>query len=129
MTRKLTLWAVSGALCVSALAGCGSSSSGAAAKPAATGEATTADADEAAPEAGYTDAEACDWLKDNLPDLPDSEVGAMAQLTIGLSSFFEEHGGLEKADGYVLDEALTRGCPDLREKALQKAGIKTFGNL
>jgi hypothetical protein len=66
---------------------------------------------------------------ENLPQLPDTEIGAMAQLTLGLLSFFEEHGGIEKADGYVLDEALTRGCPGLRSQALKKAGIQTFGNL
>ncbi len=79
--------------------------------------------------APYTDAEACAWLKKNLPTVPDTEIGAQAQLTIGLSSFFEDHGGLEHADGYEIDDAFSRGCPALRTAALKKAGIKTFGNL
>ncbi|GAA3605774.1 hypothetical protein GCM10022223_21970 [Kineosporia mesophila] len=109
------------------MAGCGSSSS--AGTPSAATAATSAATTPAEATAGYTDAEACAWLKQNLGDLPDTEIGAMTQLTLGLSTFFEEHGGLEHADGYVLDEALTRGCPDVLAQALKKAGIKTFGNL
>lgn len=130
----MTLWASGAALCAVALTGCGdssadsppsSSASSLSSSPADSG--SDSGAEGAA--AGYTDEEACAWLKENLPGLPDTEVGAMAQLAIGLSTFFEEHGGLENADGYVLDEALTRGCPDLRDEAVKKAGIKTFGNL
>jgi len=79
--------------------------------------------------APYTDVEACTWVKENLPTIPDTEIGAQAQLAIGLSSFFEDHGGLQNADGYALDDALARGCPDVHAAALKKAGIKSFGNL
>jgi hypothetical protein len=79
--------------------------------------------------APYTDAQACSWLKESLPKVPDTAVGAQAQLVIGLSSFYEEHGGLPGADGYALDDALARGCPALHAAALKKAGIKSFGNL
>ena len=79
--------------------------------------------------APYPDAEACAWLAENLPTVPDSEIGAQAQLTIGLSTFFEDHGGLEHADAYALDDAFSRGCAELHGQALKKAGIKTFGNL
>jgi hypothetical protein len=79
--------------------------------------------------APYTDVEACTWVKENLPTIPDTEIGAQAQLTIGLSAFFEDHGGLQNADGYALDDALARGCPDVHAAALKKAGIKSFGNL
>ncbi len=80
-------------------------------------------------ETPYTDLEACTWVKESLPTIPDTEIGAQAQLAIGLSSFFEDHGGLRNADGYALDDALARGCPDVHAAALQKAGIKSFGNL
>jgi hypothetical protein len=120
------------------LAGCGGESSPGGAdatdgRPAAAAT-TNPGSDGATPgdsssDAPYTDAEACAWLKENLPKVPDTPVGAQAQLAIGLSSFFEDHGGLPGADGYALDDAFSRGCPDLRAAALKKAGIKSFGNL
>jgi len=83
----------------------------------------------ASSKAPYTDAEACAWLKESLPQVPDTAVGAQAQLAIGLASFFADHGGLPGADGYALDGAFARGCPALHVTALKKAGIKSFGNL
>lgn len=100
---------------VASLAGCGGGSSTAS---GSTGS-----------KAPYTDVEACTWVKQNLPTIPDTEIGARAQLTIGLSSFFEDHGGLQNADAYALDDALARGCPDVHAAALKKAGIKSLGNL
>jgi hypothetical protein len=119
---------------VAVLSGCGGSSSSGAVPASSSASVKDTDSSGSAPAAGsskapYTDAEACAWLKKDLPTVPASEIGAQAQLTIGLSSFFEEHGGLEGADGYALDDAFSRGCPALRSAALKKAGIKSFGNL
>ena len=77
----------------------------------------------------YTDDQACAWLKETMPKLPGTAVGALAQLTMSASTFFETHGGLPGADGYALDDALARGCPALHAEALKKAAIKSFGNL
>jgi ABC-type phosphate transport system substrate-binding protein len=117
-----------------ALAGCGggsadstSPSAGSSTSISTSSKSTSSNG--ASSKAPYTDAEACAWLKENLPNLPDTTVGAQAQLVIGLSTFFEQHGGLPGADGYALDGALTRGCADLHAAALKKAGIETFGNL
>jgi hypothetical protein len=77
--------------------------------------------------APYTDAEACAWLTENLPTV--QGIMAQAQLAMGLSVFFEEHGGLAHADAYALDDAFSRGCADLHAQALKQAEIKTFGDL
>ena len=115
-TGRMTVAALAAVVTIGTLTGCG----GGSASPASGGTSS---------KALYTDAEACSWVKENLPAIPDTEVAAQAQLAIGLSSFFEDHGGLQTADGYALDDALARGCPDLRAAALKKAGIKSFGNL
>ncbi|HST81784.1 MAG TPA: hypothetical protein VLL08_08635 [Kineosporiaceae bacterium] len=120
-----------------ALTGCGGSSTGATAVDSANPNSSTSSSGDTPSKASgdtsskapYTDAEACAWLKENLPKVPDTKVGAAAQLAIGLSAFFEDHGGLAGADGYALDEAFVRGCPALRTQALKKAGIESFGNL
>jgi hypothetical protein len=114
-TVTTTVAALTAALTIAGLTGCGGGS------PAASGS--------SASKASYTDGEACTWVKENLSAIPDTEIGAQAQLAIGLSSFFEAHGGLTNADGYALDDALARGCPDVHAAALKKAGIKSFGNL
>jgi hypothetical protein len=135
MTGKLSIWAAGALLSAAALTGCGSSSSGSAtasssAEAASSIAASSSSTPEgSSPTTAYTDAEACAWLKENLSKVPDTAVGAQAQLAIGLSSFFQAHGGLPGADGYALDDALARGCPDLRTAALKKAGIESFGNL
>jgi hypothetical protein len=113
-TVRAMVAALAAVVTIGTLAGCGGGST-------ASGSSSS--------KAPYTDVEACAWVKENLPTLPDTEIGAQAQFTIGLSSFFEDHGGLQNADGYALDDALTRGCPDVHAAALKKAGIKSFGNL
>jgi hypothetical protein len=130
---RAALVTVAAAATLVALTGCaGGSSSATPAGSAGTGGSASKSSSasgSSSSKAPYTDAEACAWLKKNLPTVPDTEIGAQAQLTIGLSSFFEDHGGLEHADGYEIDDAFSRGCPALRTAALKKAGIKTFGNL
>jgi hypothetical protein len=130
---KWTALAVTAAVVtLGALTGCGGASSTGATAVNSTSPSSSALAtapSDGSSKAPYTDAEACAWLKENLPKVPDTKVGAAAQLAIGLSAFFEDHGGLAGADGYALDDAFGRGCPTLRTAALKKAGIKSFGNL
>ena len=137
MRRTATIW-IGIALCAGALAGCGGSTdepdgtattsgAGATSAPATSGDAAGGGPSSAA----YTDAEACEWLTQNLPKWEDitSEAGVQAQIAIGLSSFFEENGGLQNADGSAFDAATARGCPAERDAALAKAGIESFGSL
>jgi hypothetical protein len=129
-------------LCIGALTGCGGSSGEPAAvtaaaatapspAPEAAGDASDGATDGKSGTASFTDAQACAWLAENLPKWKDisDEVSVQAQITIGLSSFFEDHGGLENADGYAYDAATSRGCRAEHDAALKQAGIKTFGAL
>lgn len=145
MTRRMhtgrNVAAVTGAVAVLllGLAGCGGASSGA----SGTGATGVAAAESAAASAAgdgdsgsgdaarFTDAEACAWLKKAMPKIEEAgdDVSAQLALTLGLSSFFEEHGGLENADGYAFDEATVRGCKAEHDVAVAKAGIKSIGNL
>jgi hypothetical protein len=131
---RTALIAVATVATAGVLAGCGGGSTDSTSPSAGSSTSTSTSSNStssngASSKVPYTDAEACAWLKENLPNLPDTAVGAQAQLVIGLSTFFEQHGGLPGADGYALDAALTRGCADLHAAALKKAGIESFGNL
>ena len=124
-TTRAALVAVAAVASIGVLTGCAAGSSSTAAGAASTKSGGTSSKSSAP----YTDAQACGWLKENLPTIPATGIVAEAQLTMGLSSFFEEHGGLQNADGYALDAALSRGCPSVRAAALKKAQITSFGDL
>src|SRR5690349_8442318 len=110
---RTALVAVAAVAAAGIMAGCGGGSADSTSPSAASSTSKSPSSNGASSKGPYTDAEACAWLKENLPNLPDTAVGAQAQLVIGLSTFFEQHGGLPGADGYALDGALTRGCADL----------------
>lgn len=105
---------------IGVLTGCGGGSSTDA------GPASSSAGDAA--KAPYTDAEACAWLKSSMPKASDP-IMAEAGLAMDLSTFFDQHGGLEHADGYAYDAATSRGCPELRARALKQAGLGSFGEI
>lgn len=101
-------------------AGTGAAAAGA---PAAADDTTGADDDPGAAK------EVCAHLTKELPRIKavGSEVGAMAQLTMSLAGFYEDHQKV--ADGTVLDEQTQKACPDVRAEMLKAAGIKSFADL
>jgi hypothetical protein len=106
---------------VGVLTGCGGGSS----TSASPGSPSSAAGSSKAP---YTDAEACAWLKSSMPTATDP-IMAEAGLAMDLSTFFDQHGGLAHADGYAYDQAVARGCADLRATALKQAGLESFGEI
>jgi hypothetical protein len=71
----------------------------------------------------------CDYLSGQLPKLKaiGSEVGAMANLTGNLYSWYDGQGVVP--DGYQMDEQTLKECPDVRTEVLKAAGVKTFMEL
>jgi hypothetical protein len=108
---------------VGVLAGCGGGSSATASSDPA--GSSSAGGSSKAP---YSDATACAWLKTSMPRAADPLL-AEAGLAMGLTTFFDEHGGLRNADGYAFDEAVARGCPALRATVLKRAALKSFGDI
>lgn len=124
--RRRLLGVLVAVAAVGVLAGCGGgSSTSASSDGTSSGSGSSGRSSSKAP---YTDAEACAWLKTSMPKSSEPFL-AQAGLTMDLSVFFEDHGGLPNADAYALDEAVTRGCPKLHAKAIKQAGIESFGNL
>ena len=116
------------------LAGC--SGSGTDESPAAGAKAagTTAGAKVAAGTTAAADdavsaKEVCAHLTKELPRIKavGSEVGAMAQLTISLAGFYENHQKV--ADGAALDAQTEKACPQVRAEILKAAGMKSFADL
>ena len=70
----------------------------------------------------------CDYLRGELPKLHAvGELGAMAQLAVGLANFFDQNGKV--ANGAEIDELTTKECPDVRTDALKTIGMGTFAEL
>jgi hypothetical protein len=71
----------------------------------------------------------CDYLSGELPKLKamGSEVGAMANLTGNLYSWYNGQGAVP--DGNQMDEQTLKECPDVRTEVLKAAGVKTFMEL
>ena len=115
-------------VCLSALAlsGCSSKTDDSPTSPAT----ATAQAGDAPAKSDTVSAAAlCDYLRGELPKVQanGSELGAMAQLTVGLATFFSENGKV--ADGSVMDELTTKECPDVRSAALKAIGKGSFAEL
>jgi hypothetical protein len=74
-------------------------------------------------------AELCGYLQGRLPELKaiGSEVGAMANLTVNLYSWYEKRGAVPT--GTEIDEQTTATCPDVRAEILKVAGIESFATL
>ncbi|MFD1324378.1 hypothetical protein [Micromonospora sonneratiae] len=118
-------------LLVLALTGCGEDSGGSrelvpdqAPLPSASSVPTAT----SAPAGGGVSAAAlCDYLRSELPGLKavGSEVGAMAQLTMGLSGWYDQQGGAVP-NGAEIDRLTTAECPQVRTDVLKVAGITSF---
>jgi hypothetical protein len=120
------------ALLLTACAGTPTGSTASGSTPAATTQATktdstgTAPAGSAAPVSG---ADVCEYLRGQVPTLEGigSEVGAMANLTVNLYSWYEKQGAVP--DGARIDEQVAKECPDVAAKVYELAGIKGFASL
>ncbi len=114
------------ACCALALAACGGPESAVPAVPRVPG-AQAPQAPGADP-AGST-ADVCGYLREQTAYLKGigSETGAMAQLAIGLFTFYEKQGAVP--DGTQIDEQTARECPDVAAEVLKAAGITSFSAL
>ncbi|WP_329100889.1 hypothetical protein OG792_19520 [Micromonospora sp. NBC_01699] len=123
-------------VCLSALVltGCANGGADDGQAPADTGStsAPTSDGDASAapPAGGLSATELCDYLRGELPRLKDvgSEVGAMAQLAIGLAGWFEQQGSKPR-DGAEMDELTEKECPQVRTDVLTTIGKASFSEL
>lgn len=72
--------------------------------------------------------EVCAHLTKELPRIKavGSEVGAMAQLTMSLAGFYEDHAKV--ADGTVLDAQTESACPQVKAEMLKATGMKSFAD-
>jgi hypothetical protein len=125
------------AACALALAACTSTPSGTtasentpsgttAAQDAPTGTTGAAPAGSAAPVSG---ADVCGYLRGQVPALEaiGSEVGAMANLTVNLYSWYEGKGAVP--NGSQIDRQVAQECPDVAARVYELAGIKSFATL
>lgn len=71
----------------------------------------------------------CTYLKKSAPEWKavGSEVGAMAQMTMGLAGFYDEQGAVP--DGSDMDEKSQAECPEVRAEVLKAAGVESFTSL
>lgn len=78
---------------------------------------------------GASAAELCDYLRGRLPELRGigSEVGAMANLTVNLFTWYEQRGAIP--NGSEIDQQTMSECPDVRTEVLEVAGIESFATL
>ncbi|WNV87104.1 hypothetical protein [Umezawaea sp. Da 62-37] len=80
----------------------------------------------AAPVSG---ADVCGYLRGQIPTLAGigSEVGAMANLTTNLYSWYEKQGVVP--DGAQIDKQVQQECPDVAAQVYELAGITGFASL
>jgi hypothetical protein len=73
--------------------------------------------------------EVCGYLRGQLPTLKaiGSEVGAMANLTVNLYSWYEKQGAVPT--GREIDNQTRQECPDTRTEVLQISGMESFERL
>ncbi|ONI92839.1 hypothetical protein ALI22I_01580 [Saccharothrix sp. ALI-22-I] len=74
-------------------------------------------------------ADVCEYLRGQIPTLEGigSEVGAMANLTVNLYSWYEKQGAVP--DGAQIDKQVQQECPDVAAQVYKLAGIKSFATL
>lgn len=112
--------------CCAVLAATGCSST-----PTTTPDTTTASSGAAVTStAKAVSAEAlCDYLRSQVPVLKGigSEVGAMANLTVNLYSWYEKQGAVPS--GSQIDELTRQQCPEVGKEVLKLAGIQSFATL
>lgn len=123
---RLALVAAS-ALLLAACSGSPATSTSPATTSAAQSSSTgTAPAASAAPVSG---ADVCEYLRGQIPTLEGigSEVGAMANLTVNLYSWYEKQGAVP--NGAQIDQQVQQECPDVAAQVYRIAGIKSFASL
>jgi hypothetical protein len=122
LRRTVVTLAVAGLSAVSITA-CDDSDSGSTAGAAAP---TAEAAAQAATGQAVSAADLCGFLKKNVAEWKavGSEVGAMAQMTIGIADFYDQQGAVP--DGSDIEEKSKAGCPEVRAEALEAAGIESF---
>ena len=71
----------------------------------------------------------CEYLTGELPDLRaiGSEVGAMANLTVNLFTWYDEQGAVPK--GTEIDALTQEECPEVGTEVLSLAGVESFAML
>ncbi|MEV1142890.1 hypothetical protein [Micromonospora sp. NPDC049799] len=71
----------------------------------------------------------CAYLDGRLPTLRDlgSEVGAMANLTVNLYSWYEEQGAVPT--GREIDDQTRQECPAIRAEVLELSGMESSERL
>ncbi|MFD3457417.1 hypothetical protein ACFWVC_35235 [Streptomyces sp. NPDC058691] len=129
-------YAVSAALLLLLVTGCGGSGASGAADAPSSGASRTGDG---APDSGVSKAPQkdgnpvdsaafCAFLKDVEPDVKGvgSDVGAQAQLAIALAGWVGEHPDQKPRTGSDLDDAAQQGCPELRETIVAATGSGSF---
>lgn len=86
----------------------------------------TASVGSAAPVSG---ADVCEYLRLQIPTLEGigSEVGAMANLTGNLYSWYEKQGAVP--DGSQIDKQTQQECPDVAAQVYKLTGITSFASL
>ena len=130
LRRAAFSFAVAGLLSVSVTA-CGSSDAGSSSGPAPTAAATkgAAKPTPAGDSKTVSAADLCGFLEKNLPRWKSagSEFAAMTQVTIDLSTFYDEKG-LIPPDA-ELDPLTKAECPDTRTEVLKTIGFNTFTEL
>jgi hypothetical protein len=82
-----------------------------------------------APAGSASGADVCQYLRGQIPTLEGigSEVGAMANLTTNLYSWYEKQGAVP--NGSQIDEQVGQECPDVAAQVYQLAGITSFASL
>jgi hypothetical protein len=122
---RITTATCAGLLTLTGCAGTGTPEASATGSAAA----STAPSAPAATGKGVSGKELCDYLRGELPKLQGvgSEVGAMAQLTIGLFDLYDKRGAVP--DGADIDTLTRAECADVRTQVLKVAGITDFGKL
>jgi hypothetical protein len=127
-TRVLLLLATTALV----LAGCGegSTDSPTVSATSATAGATTAAADAGPSPTGdnIDPAALCAYLKGELPEWKaiGSEVGALAQATIGIADWYDKNSQSKIPDRDELDAATKAECPDTRAEVLKTIGVESF---
>ena len=136
-----TMWslALGAVLCLAACSSADPDAESASVPPAAE-QAESADPAESAPpkaeesaapdaESSVSGADLCEYLSGQLPQLREigSEVGAMANVTVNLYSWYEGQGAVP--DGTEIDTLTEQECPEVGTEVLTLAGMDSFATL
>ncbi|WP_421742878.1 hypothetical protein [Cellulomonas sp.] len=80
-------------------------------------------------ESSVSGADLCEYLAGQLPQLREigSEVGAMANVTVNLYSWYEGQGAVP--DGTEIDTLTQEECPEVGSEVLTLAGMDSFATL